>query len=136
MPTNVSSLQSTITRHVKRQTVTQSKDFGKSNGYRCPDYLLMLTYAGVKGRYYVYIQGQTSSLKQTFKNTLLAQGRLPGWLSRLHVQLWISAQITISRFLKLSPSLGSVLTEQPAWVHSLPLPHLFSFSLKINLKED
>ena len=34
----------------------------------------------------------------------------PGWLSRLSVQLLISAQVTISRFVGSSPVSGSALT--------------------------
>ena len=36
----------------------------------------------------------------------------PGWLSWLSVQLLISAQVMISRFVSSSPTLGSVLTVQ------------------------
>ena len=49
----------------------------------------------------------------------------PGWLSQLRVQLVISAQVMISRFMGSSPTLGSALT---VWSllgilsFSLPLP--------------
>ena len=35
-----------------------------------------------------------------------------GWLSRLNIQLWISAQVMISRFVSLSPMSGYVLRAQ------------------------
>ena len=35
---------------------------------------------------------------------------VPGWLSRVRVQLLISAQVMISSFVSLSPASGSVLT--------------------------
>ena len=34
----------------------------------------------------------------------------PGWLSKLNVELLISAQVMISQFMSLSPTSGSVLT--------------------------
>ena len=64
-----------------------------------------------------------------------AQSAAPGWLSRLRVRLLISAQVMISRLMRLRPVLGSVLLA-PAWDSlspslSLPLPAL-ALSLKIN----
>ena len=48
----------------------------------------------------------------------------PEWLIRLSVQLLISAQVMISRFVSLSPKSGSVLSSADhAWDSpSLPLP--------------
>ena len=39
-------------------------------------------------------------------------GGAPGWLSGLSVQLLVSAQVMISRFMASSPASGSVLTAQ------------------------
>ena len=65
--------------------------------------------------------------------------RAPGWLSRLCPT---SAQVMISRFMGLSPAVGSMLTAQslePAWdCVSLSLPLSLSLSLplsKINIKK-
>ena len=57
--------------------------------------------------------------------TNMPQIGAPGWLSRLGVQLLMSAQVVISQFVGSSPMSGSVLTAQsmePASdVMSLPL---------------
>ena len=61
------------------------------------------------------------------------KARAPGWLSRLRVQLLISAQGTISQLVRWSPALGSVLT---GWslleILCLTLSLSLSLSLKIN----
>ena len=52
---------------------------------------------------------------------------MPAWLSWLSIQLLISAQVVISWFMRLSPTLGSVLTE-PAGIlpPSLSAPPLLA----------
>ena len=46
---------------------------------------------------------------------------VPGWLSCLSVCLLISAQVTISQFVRLSPTLGSTLgTKTMAWDLCVP----------------
>ena len=45
----------------------------------------------------------------------------PGWLSQLSVPLSISAQVTISRFVSLSPASGSVLSARACFGSSIPL---------------
>ena len=52
----------------------------------------------------------------------------PGWLSKLNVELLISAQVMISQFMSLSPTSGSVLT-----VWGLLGILSFSFSLSLSL---
>ena len=61
------------------------------------------------------------------------------WLGRLSVWLLILAQVMISRFARLSPELGSVLS---AWSllgilalpHSVPLPCSLTCTLSLSLK--
>ena len=69
---------------------------------------------------------------------ILALGA-PGWLSRLSVQLFVSAQVMISQFVRSSPESGSVLLGFLSLLPpSLPAPpplaqaHALSPSLKIN----
>ena len=64
---------------------------------------------------------------------------VPGWLSWLSVQLLISAQVTVSWFVGLSPALGSALTTRNLLGFSFsslslcPFPaHALSLPLKIN----
>ena len=65
-------------------------------------------------------------------------GRAPGWLGGLSNRLLVSAQVTSSQFLSLSPTSGSVLR---AWsllrILSLCLspPRTLSLSKYINLKK-
>ena len=64
----------------------------------------------------------------------------PGWLSRLSIRLSISAQIMISWFMGSSPTLGSVLSLEPAWASSsfpvsLCSSPASSLSLKNKLKK-
>ena len=57
--------------------------------------------------------------------------RAPGWLSQVSVPLLISAQVTVFRFVRSSPTSGSALTAQslPGILSlSLPLPRLLSVS--------
>ena len=64
---------------------------------------------------------------------------VPEWLSWLSVQLLISGQVVISRFMSLSPTWGSVLT---VWSLlgilspsvSAPPPHVLFLSLSLSLK--
>ena len=59
----------------------------------------------------------------------------PSWLSQLSIQLLISAQAMISRFMNSSPASGSLLTVQSLLgILSLPLSALplLAFCLKIN----
>ena len=70
------------------------------------------------------------------KNTVIGA---PWWLSQLSIRLLILAQVEISRFVSLSPTSGSVQIAQSllgilSLPLSLPLPCLYSLSLKINLK--
>ena len=59
-----------------------------------------------------------------------------GWLSWLSIQLLILAQVMISRFMRSSPALGSVLAVQILLGLSLPLslshPLLLSLSLSLS----
>ena len=66
--------------------------------------------------------------------------RAPGWLSGLSVQLWILAQVLISRFVKLSPAkavlhtgMQNVLVIVSPFLSTPPLLH--SVSLKRNNKK-
>ena len=59
-------------------------------------------------------------------NIFKINSAVPGWLSRLSIRLLISAQVMISRFLRSSPVLGSVLT---AW----SLLRIFSLPLSLSL---
>ena len=45
------------------------------------------------------------------------------WLSRLSDQLLISAQVMISRLVRLCPMLGSALSAEPAWDSLSAHPH-------------
>ena len=63
--------------------------------------------------------------------------RAPGWLILLSIQRFISAQVTISQFMRLSLASGSALTTWSLlgiFSLPLPLPHLCTLhlSLKIN----
>ena len=61
----------------------------------------------------------------------------PEWLSQLNVQLLILAQVMISQFMSLSPTLGSVLTE-PGWDFLPPFlsaPSLLTCSLSLKIKK-
>ena len=58
-----------------------------------------------------------------------------GWLSQLSIWLLILAQVMISRFVSLSPALGSALTVQSLFgILSLPLPHSHMYSCALSLK--
>ena len=52
---------------------------------------------------------RSRSFSQASERSLKKQLGAPGWLSWLSVQLWISAQVMISRFMSSSPASGSVL---------------------------
>ena len=56
----------------------------------------------------------------------------PGWLIQVSIQLLVSAQIRISRFMSSSPVLGSELTMVPAW-DSLSSPSSTLPSIVISL---
>ena len=64
-------------------------------------------------------------LMQKLKPEKLGPG-MPGWLSRLSIQLLVSAQVMLSQFVRLSPKSGSVLTAQS-------LLGILSFSLCLSL---
>ena len=66
--------------------------------------------------------------------------QVPGWLSQLSVQLLILAQVMISQFMGLNPTLGSALTAWDSLSLSLSAPPLLvhtplSLSKEISLKK-
>ena len=72
-------------------------------------------------------QGRKSSSSGQIK-----MPRAPGWLSQLGIELLISAQVMISRFVGLSPVSGSLLMVQ-SLLGTLSLPLSFSLSLSLPL---
>ena len=72
-----------------------------------------------------------SSTKAVWRLARKQKARAPGWLSRLRVQLLISAQGTISQLVRWNPALGSVLTGQ-SLLEIVCLTLSLSLSLKIN----
>ena len=67
--------------------------------------------------------------------------RVPGWLSRLGVQLLVLVQVMISRFVSSSPTPGTVLTARSllgilSLLLSCPPAHTHSLSKQISLKQN
>ena len=51
------------------------------------------------------------------------------WVAQLSIQLLISAQVIVSRFVVSSPISGSMLSVEPGWDLPLPAPPLLTLSL-------
>ena len=59
-----------------------------------------------------------------------------GWLSWLIIQLLISAQVMISRFVNWSPTYSSALSADSDWDSVSPLLCPFSLSLSLSLPKN